>query len=261
MKLSVSYSQALSKALLQGSLQVDAIEMDPTLSFQEIAVARSNLPLMPFHFHQGRMRFNKAGYASARKYLGLCEQSPWLSIHLAPLPAMVTFPALRWGLFLPSSSPSKSIRRFIQQVKKLQLHSKRPVILENMPTLHPSKYRFESQPETIWQILQDTGCKMLLDLAHARIAAESHNLKVKDYLKALPLDAVIQIHLAGVRRNARNGRLYDAHEALSSLDYELLGWTLEQCRPQWLTLEFFRENPDQLFEQVQQLRKRCPLTK
>ena len=253
MKLSVNHSQALISGLTAGSLHVDAIEWVPALPPQAIREAREILPEMPFHFHQGRMRFDQPGYQALREYIQLCPQSPWVSIHLAPLPALITIPALRWKLFLPQPSPTGSIRRFIQQVKKLQLRFKRPVILENMPALHPRKYRFESEPETIWQVQEATGCKLLLDLAHARIAAEARRMDVHAYIKALPLEHVVQMHLAGTRRDERSGRLFDAHQPLSREDYELLDWTLARAAPEWITLEYFREDPAALSDQLQRL--------
>ena len=54
-------------------------------------------------------------------------------------------------------------------------------------------------------------------------------------------------------RRQPDGRLYDAHEALNEEDYRLLEWTLERVQPEWLTLEYFREDPSALLEQLQRL--------
>jgi len=74
------------------------------------------------------------------------------------------------------------------------------------------------------------------------------------YLSALPLEKSVQIHLAGVRAG-RDGRLFDAHETLTDEDYRLLEWTLERVQPEWLTLEYFREDPLAVAQQLERVQE------
>jgi uncharacterized protein (UPF0276 family) len=258
MKLSVNHSMAMIALVHAGEVQVDAVEVVDKLSLAEIETAREALPGINFHFHQGRMHFTRKGVARLAKYLALCPQSPFISIHLAPLSFFITAPALQWQLYLPEPDEEKCIQRFIKQVKELKIQFKTPVILENMPALHPQKYRFESEPEVIRRVLEETGCQLLLDLAHARIAAEVRGMSGEEYLSALPLEHTVQLHLSGTR--SKDGRLYDAHESLEEVDYTLLSWVLERVHPEWLTLEYFRENPDQVRQQLTRLRGYLPAT-
>jgi len=254
MKLSVNHSQTLLDLLSAGQVQVDAIEWVDKLSPEVIREARAALPQIAFHFHPGRMRFSSKGVAHLREYLGLCPQSLHVSIHLAPLPMAITYPAMRWGVYLPTMGAKSAVKRFVRQVRWLQNRCDQPVILENMPTLHPTRYHFESEPAVIRDVLDQTGCSLLLDLAHARIAAQARSLPVEDYLAALPLEKTAQIHLAGVRAKP-DGRLYDAHQHLLEPDYQLLEWTLRRTRPAWITLEYFLEDPQALREQISKLRQ------
>ncbi len=254
MKLSVNHSEALVKLILTNQVRVDAIEWVDKLNVAEISSVRQQLPDIAFHFHQGRILFSKQAVSDLKEYLTACPQTEAVSIHLAPLPALVTFPALRWKLFLPEPNTQTAIERFIRQVRWLQARLDLPVILENMPALHPTRYRFESEPGTMRSVLEATGCRMLLDLAHARVAAEVRNIPVKDYLSQLPLELTQQIHLAGVRRDAKTDRLYDAHQSLADEDYELLAWVLTQIQPQLVTLEYFREDAKALKTQLERLR-------
>jgi uncharacterized protein (UPF0276 family) len=129
----------------------------------------------------------------------------------------------------------------IVRIRKLKQKTRLPVILENMPALPALDTQVESDPETISRILQETGCNMLLDLGHARIAAAHRKIDVKEYLGQLPLSSVQQIHVSGIRQ--KNGIFFDAHETLQEEDYALLEWTLERTRPEIVTLEYFQENP------------------
>ena len=255
MKLTANYSGALVDLVLTEQVQVDAIEWVDKLSLAEITSVRNKLPGIAFHFHPGRMIFSSQALAQLKGYLLACPETEDVSIHLAPLPALITFPALRWKLFLPEPESNAAIARFIKQIEWLQNQLDLPVILENLPVLHPTRYRFESEPTTIRAVLEATGCQLLLDLAHARIAAEAREVPVKDYLNQFPLELTRQIHLAGVRRDASNSRLYDAHESLMEEDYELLAWALTRTQPQLVTLEYFREDAEALKTQLTCLRQ------
>lgn len=219
----------------------------------ELFAVRSGLPDLAFYYHKGRMQFTKRSVRLLRAHLRDCSDSEVVSIHLAPLPAMVTYPALKWQKFLPEPNSERATNRFVQQVNWLKDQLELPVILENMPTLHPTRYRFESEPSTITQVLKTTGCALLLDLAHTRIAAEARNISAQEYLSQLPIHLTHQIHMAGVRRDPHTGLLFDAHQSLTNEDYDLLAWVLEQCYPQMLTLEYFREDPEALSTQLNQL--------
>lgn len=249
--LSVNYSNAAVNLIQNGKITVDAIEAVDKVSDDEIIAAKQLLPKIEMHYHQGRMFFTKRGIRKLDHYLRLCPQSPFISIHLAPLPASITTPALRWNLYLPQPNIEFLIKRFIRQINNLKKLFSKPVILENMPILHPTRYRLESDPTVISRILHETQLGMLLDLTHARISAEARKIPVEKYLEQLPLEKVKQIHVTGSRR--KEGFLYDAHEQLEPYDYDLLGWTLGIIEPEWLTLEYFKEESDAVYEQVSKL--------
>jgi uncharacterized protein (UPF0276 family) len=81
----------------------------------------------------------------------------------------------------------------------------------------------------------------LLDLAHARIAAQIRNEAIHDYIQQLPLDKVMEIHVSGPRSQDGDGWVEDAHESLLKVDFDLLTWALTKTRPQAVTLEYGQE--------------------
>lgn len=252
MKLSVNYSAALIELLRHSEELIDAIEWVDKLPLELIAQTRIEFPALPFHFHPGRMHAGLNWLAHLQAYLQACPQSPFVSIHLSPLPYLWTQARMQQGWLLPGPIPAFAIQRFVKEVNHLKQQVELPVILENMPSLHPQRYRFESEPAVICQVLEATQTGFLLDLAHARIAAQARGLSPQAYLAALPLERTQQIHLAGVRAG-QDGRLYDAHESLLEEDYQLLDWVLECTQPDWITLEYFREDPQALQSQLSRL--------
>lgn len=253
MKLSVSHSTALETLILTEQVRVDAIEWVDELSLNEIRSGRSRLKGISAHFHPGSVRFSKAGLRHLTNYLAICPESEVLSIHLTLLPRWISQPALKWGLHMPDWSGHSAVERFVSQVRWLQERFDLPVILENMRALHPSLYRYETEPDNIRRVLADTGCELLLDIAHARIAAEARQLNVREYLNQLPLELIRQLHVNGARPDPRTGRLFDAHESMREEDFELLEWVLARATPRWLTFEYFREEPEILRTQLNRL--------
>jgi len=249
-KLSVNLSNALSDLVHAGEVKIDAVEVVPHLTPERIREARAALPGMPFNFHAGRVGMELSNRADLPRYLALCPEVPFISLHLAVLPMWITGPAMRSHIYLPQPRSEMLIRHFIHKVKRWQARETLPLILENMAVLHPGKYLFESDPQVITRGLEETGCGMLLDLSHARIAAQERSMPVEDYLRALPLEKVVQVHVSGCRE--RNGVLYDAHNSLQEVDYALLDWVLPKVNPDWLTLEYFT---DDCYAQKAQLSK------
>ena len=252
MNFSVNYSEALITLLRASAVEIDAIEWVDKLEPSLIARTRAEFPELAFHFHPGRMHASQKWLAHLQAYLQACPETPFVSIHLAPLPALWTQARMQRGWLLPGPIPAFAIQRFIKDVRRLQHQVKLPVILENMPSLHTKRYRFESEPAVITRVLEETQTGLLLDLAHARIAARARGISPQEYITALPLERTQQIHLAGVREGP-DGWLYDAHEPLMEEDYQLLAWTLERTKPQLLTLEYFREDPQALSSQISRL--------
>jgi uncharacterized protein (UPF0276 family) len=76
-------------------------------------------------------------------------------------------------------------------------------------------------------------------------------MDIRDYVKSLPLDRVVQVHVSGPRM--QGGGLVDAHETLQATDYELLDFVLARTDPKVVTLEYIRER-EALRDQLGHLR-------
>jgi uncharacterized protein (UPF0276 family) len=253
-QLTTNLSGALIELIRADQAPIDAIEVGTWFSVKQIRRYQRHLPGWEFHFHAGTM-IVKVGVVPGtirrlKAYL-LCTSSPWASLHLSLLPPVHLWLALRFGWYLPSPDLDWATRRSVRRVAKLAAAIDAPVILENMPSLEAGRYTFEGEPDRITAILEITNCDLLLDIAHAQVAAGALGMDMYDYLNSLPLERVVQIHVSGPRM--RDGYLYDAHESLHESDYALLEWVLARTRPQVLTLEYFRER-EALREQLWCLR-------
>jgi len=142
------------------------------------------------------------------------------------------------------------------------------IVLEHLP-YNPSFPHLvqAADPEIFSKVIYNTGCKLLLDLAHARITANTMAIDVRDYIEALPLERVAEIHITGVK--LFSGELTD-HFELGKEDWAVFDWALQQIKkgawrtPEIIAFEYggvgrpfaWRTDPAVLGTQVLQISKK-----
>ena len=107
------------------------------------------------------------------------------------------------------------------------------VALEHFPyTMNNPHIRAAADLQNYSQVIEETGCRLLLDLAHARITADTLGIDVKDYIQGMPLNRLVELHTTGVQMHA--GVLTD-HFRLGQEDWAILEWALGEIRAgKWL---------------------------
>ncbi|WP_158531594.1 MULTISPECIES: DUF692 family multinuclear iron-containing protein [unclassified Meiothermus] len=181
--------------------------------------------------------------------LALLSDTPYLSAHIGYDPRQDG-----------ELSPQGLLLRMRQSVEELRRLTGLEVLLENLPFVPWGKRpRYLSDPEYIREVLEATGAALLLDLAHARVAAYHRGEEIGAYLERMPLEQAVEIHVSGPRLEERG--LRDRHQALSGPDYELLEWAVRRTpRLKMLTLEYQGKNstggrggPEVWLEQLERL--------
>ncbi|HEX3043383.1 MAG TPA: DUF692 family protein, partial [Bacillota bacterium] len=132
-------------------------------------------------------------------------------------------------------------------------------VLENLPYYSWWRhFRYGSEPEFITEICETNDCGFLLDIAHARCSASHLNLDLVEYIEALPLHRLREIHLAGVRERTEGIR--DAHTALTEEDYQLAEYLLQKTDPEIITIEY-GGLPDRIWNvkgEYEPISRNCP---
>lgn len=90
-------------------------------------------------------------------------------------------------------------------------------------------------PSVIATAINETGIGLLLDTAHAKMAAFTLGLPVQEYISALPVDRLRELHVTGIGYRD-DGRLGD-HRPMRPDDWALYEWALAQVHdnPAWGT--------------------------
>ena len=266
-RLTVNYSAALRELvgggdgapLVDGVPLFDGVEVGPWFGVEEIEGYRRRLPGVPFHLHMGslvsRLRWQPGTMRRLRRLLA-CTDNAWLSFHVELLPWPLYLLGSRLGIHPPPPGAERAAARFVAAVGRIREEVGLPIILENLASLPAARYHYASDPALLGRVLAGAGCDLLLDVAHGRLAALYRRQAPEVYLAALPLARVRQVHVSGIRRRGGrdSGAWYDAHESLGEEDYRLLAWVLARCRPEVVTLEYFRQ-AGPLLPQLRRLRE------
>ena len=143
----------------------------------------------------------------------------------------------------------------LRNATKLQDWLGLPLLLENY-NYHPTNaYEYVCEPEFFSALINAIGCGVLLDISHSRISA--HNMKwgdVRDYMQALPLDKVREVHIAHPKLDG--DQMLDMHQPIDASDLDTLAWVLDHCPAEALTLEVVDGvTPEQLAAQARMMRE------
>ena len=170
-KLFCDHSPNLLALYRTGQVPLDGIEITPFNKPHDVPRLREAYAGLPFIFHASNVGRMPASLAALERYLRVCPETPWISLHLSLVPTWALFFAFRFGIGLPLAAPERLEERLIRRLRRMLPRFDRPVILENMPANRHLNNAFESDPAMIRRVLDALDVDMLLDLAHARVAA------------------------------------------------------------------------------------------
>lgn len=143
----------------------------------------------------------------------------------------------------------------VKNAKRLSKMLPMPVLLENAPLGPGDAPTWSLEPDFIGITLITSKCGMLLNLAHALINAEHLSIRPDQYLDMLPLEAVVQIRVSGVRHSDARGALYNARAALTERELEALKAVLARANPKAIVLDYGQDDAEELAEQLATLRR------
>jgi uncharacterized protein (UPF0276 family) len=254
-QIGITDSPLTSSLINQAVLEVDYLEVHGPYAEN----ARVKFPGIPMLLHNSLYSWSMAhpdgvafnNYANVTRQRMILTRAPWYSLHLGFSAVDVTFD--NWAFATSPVLPAEILlERYCQVLNQLGEQLDTPILVENLDYNPTGAYEHICDSQFIGEVVRATSCGLLLDTAHAQVSAAAFGVPVRDYIRALPLEKVRQIHVN--RPEMKDGRLSDLHEALQEENFELLSFVLGFCEPWSITLEYNRD-ADQLLRQVERLRK------
>lgn len=148
---------------------------------------------------------------------------------------------------LPLPYTPQTLARVCDHIDQVQARLGRPILLENPATYVEFAQSTLSEAEFIRTVVARTGCGLLLDVSNVWVSCTNHGRDPWDYLMALPLEQVGEIHLAGFapdRDDAGALLLIDAHDrAVADPVWALYRRVLAQTGPVATLIEWDNDLP------------------
>ncbi|GAC1532279.1 MAG: hypothetical protein NVS3B10_27320 [Polyangiales bacterium] len=168
------------------------------------------------------------------RFLGELEV-PWHSDHLC---FSVAHRAATHDL-LPLPFNQESVEHLVRRIREAQDRLPVPLAIENVSYYVTPPGSDLDEGEFVDAVVRESGCALMLDVNNVFVNAANHGHDPKAILARMPLDRVVQIHVAGhdyeeppVRGadgTMGGGFILDTHaQPVRDEVYELLAWTLER---------------------------------
>lgn len=136
------------------------------------------------------------------------ELSPvWVSDHLCWTGAA----SLNTHDLLPLPLNEATLRHVTARLRVVQDYLERPLVIENPSTYLEFAHSSMAESEFLARLANDADCGLLLDVNNVYVSAFNHGFDAQAYIRQLPSERIVQIHLAGPRDCG--DYLVDTHDA------------------------------------------------
>ncbi len=227
MKFAVNYSRQAADLVESGKIRIDLFKCPAMPKLIEEAQARGHC-YVHFPFFAGRNQMQQVDWSEANQLLE-STSTPYVNLHLGPCVSDFEGMALDTRRAADRARLIDTMQRDIEAL--LERFEPERIILENLLWDPEPPWQFPQpvlEPEVIEQVVVDSDCGFILDLAHASASAKHFGVEVKEYVSALPVDRLRELHVSGTRMGGTG--LWQDHMPMSEEDWELLEWAMERIR-------------------------------
>lgn len=163
-------------------------------------------------------------YLKRLKALLAITNAPWVSDHLC----WSTENSHNYHDLLPFPYTTENASFIAEKARIVQDYLERPFALENLSSY--VSFNTSQMPE--WEfyasVVEQAGVYMMLDVNNVYVSSINHDYDPLEYLKFLPVDRVIQTHVAG-HTELPNGTILDTHDDHVKKEvWELYRWVDEK---------------------------------
>lgn len=149
---------------------------------------------------------------------------------------------------LPVPYNAETLARVCEHIDQVQETLGRTMLLENPSTYVGFDNSEMSELEFLREIVERTGCGLLLDVNNVHVSATNHAYDAVAYIDAFPHEHVGEIHLGGhADDEGDDGEplLIDDHaSAVADIVWDLYAHTIDRCGPVATLIEWDNDVPE-----------------
>jgi hypothetical protein len=136
---------------------------------------------------------------------------------------------------LPLPYTKATLARVSDHIDEAQEAIDRPILLENPSTYVVFRESTMSETDFVRELVNRTGCGLLLDVNNVFVSAANHGYSALGYLADFPIEHVGEIHLAGHAEQTDDDGdllLIDSHDGpVADAVWELFEIVVDRCGP------------------------------
>jgi uncharacterized protein (UPF0276 family) len=106
---------------------------------------------------------------------------------------------------------AEAIKHIVNKIQQVQEFLGQRILIENLSSYVTYKQSCMTEWEFLSEISERADCLILLDVNNVYVSSVNHEFNPEDYINAIPLDRVYQIHLAG--HSHEGDCIIDTHDA------------------------------------------------
>ncbi|MDQ3797974.1 MAG: DUF692 domain-containing protein [Acidobacteriota bacterium] len=146
-------------------------------------------------------------YLKKLKNLAAEIEPLWISDHLC----WTGVNSLNTHDLLPLPLTEESLKHVCGRINQAQDFLERPLVFENPSTYLTFRQSTIPEYDFLRYMTEETGCGLLLDVNNVYVSAFNNDFDAAHYIRQLPHDRVVQMHLAGHRHCG--DYIIDTHDA------------------------------------------------
>ncbi len=151
-------------------------------------------------------------------------ESPWHSDHLC----FSTAHGMTTHDLLPLPMNDETVHHLAARIRQAQDRIGVPLAVENVSAYVIPSTSTLDEGEFVRAVCDEADCLLMLDVNNVYVNAQNHGLNARDIIGRMPLERVVQIHVAGHYYEEPDFILDTHSEPLCEGVFELLAWTLER---------------------------------
>lgn len=198
----IGFREALKEQIFSYASHIDFLELMtdhyidmPPHKHQEVIELSEKFPLV---LHGVELSIGSdcsvdQDYLQKMHQVAQWSHAKWISDHLC----FTRLPTLNIGQLTPLSFNKKIADLVVSKTREVVSTFQCPFLLENISYYFLVPPFEMTEAEFINKVIRESGCWMLLDLTNVQNNAVNNDYDSFDFLDKMPLDRVVQIHLAG----------------------------------------------------------------
>ncbi len=183
--------------------------------------------------------FDDGYFADLRGLLDRVD-APWHSDHLC----WSGIDGVLLHDLLPVPFTTASAIRIADRVREARDRIGRPMAVENVSWYLQLGAPQKDEPDFVVEVLERADCLLMLDVNNVFVNATNHGFDPYEWLRKMPLQRVVQMHIAGHDRWEED-LIVDTHGSEVRPEvYDMLAWVIERCGPKPVVLERDSDIPE-----------------